>query len=393
MIYDFDTVVPREGTDSISLELMRQQTGRNDLIPLWVADMAFPTPPFVLRAIEHKLQQKILGYTLAPRAYYECIDAWERRRYGLAVAAETVHFVPGIVPGIFYAVNCFTEKGDGVMILTPVYHPFGNVTRGSGRRVVEAPMKIVHGRFAIDFEAVEQKLPQCKMLVLCNPHNPGGTSWTADEVARVVRLCKRHGVIVVSDEIHADMTFAPAKHVPTLMACPEARDVTITFLSPTKAFNLPGVVASHVVVADEALRRRFFTYLDVNDVGLGNVFAYDCVRACYSAEGEEWLAQMLAYVRENINYVAAFLAEHCPKIVPMIPEASYLVFLDNRTLGFATQQELVDFYTNDAGLYLNDGSIFGAPGAGFMRLNAGQPRSILTTAMHRLAAAYKQRGM
>lgn len=393
MIYDFDTVVPREGTDSISIELMKQQTGRNDLIPLWVADMAFPTPPFVIKAIEHKLQQKILGYTLAPQAYYESIDAWERCRYGLAIPAETLHFVPGIVPGIFYAVNCFTEKGDGVMILTPVYHPFGNVTRGSGRRVVEAPLKIVDGRFSIDFEAVEQKLPQCKMLVLCNPHNPGGTSWTADEVARLVRLCKRHGVIVVSDEIHADMTYAPAKHVPTLMACPEARDVTITFMSPTKAFNLPGVVASHVVVFNEALRRKFFTYLDVNDVGLGNVFAYDCVRACYSDEGEEWLAQMLEYVSGNIEYVARFLAEHCPKILPMIPEASYLVFLDNRKLGFATQQELVDFYTNDAGLYLNDGSIFGAPGTGFMRLNAGQPRSILTTAMHRLATAYTQRGM
>lgn len=389
MKYDFSTPIDRRGTGCVSVELMNKLTGREDLIPLWVADMDFATPPFVVDAVKHKLAQRILGYTCATESYYQSVIAWNSRRYNFDIPREALHYVPGIVPSIYYTVNCFTEKGDGVMIATPVYHPFGNIVRGSERRLVEVPMTLSGGRFSMDYNEMDRRLPECRMLILCNPHNPGGTSWTGDEIAQVARLCKKHNVLLVSDEIHADMTFGGHTHVPTAMSCPEARDITVTFMAPTKAFNLPGIIASHVIVLNPTLRRKFFTYLDLNDIGNGNVFAYDCVEACYSPEGEEWLSQMLEYVWGNIEYVDEFLKSNCPKIKAVKPEASFLVFLDNRELGFATQKELCDFYTNEAGLYLNDGEIFGAPGRGYMRLNVGQPRCIIEKAMHQLAEAYE----
>lgn len=391
MTYNFDTPVDRNNTDCVSVELMKQATGRNDLIPLWVADMDFPTPPFVIKAIGQKLKQQILGYTCAPESYFRCIMDWNKRRCGFDIPRNALHHVPGIVPGIYFAVNCLTEKGDKIMIETPVYHPFGNVTRGSGRTCVEVPLILDNGRYRMDYDEIDRLLPECKLFILCNPHNPGGTSWSRDELTRLVKLCKRHGVLIVSDEIHADMTFNETPHVPTAASCPEAEDITVTFMAPTKAFNLPGVVASHTIVVNPTLRRRFFTYLDSNDIGNGNVFAYKCVEACYSAEGEEWLTQMLRYVRGNIKFVTDFLAANCPKITAVKPEASFLMFLDNRRLNLASQQELTDFYTNDAALYLNDGAMFGKPGTGFMRLNVGQPRCIIEKAMNRLAAAYKKR--
>ena len=390
MTYDFDTPIDRAGSDCVSVEQMKQATGREDLIPLWVADMDFPTPPFVVKAIENKLKQRILGYTCAPESYFQSIIDWNIRRYNFSIPREALHYVPGIVPAIYFAVNCFTEKGDKIMTETPVYHPFGNVTRGSGRINVEVPLILEDGRYKMDYDEIDRLLPECKMLILCNPHNPGGTSWSKNELARLVKLCKKHGVIIISDEIHADMTFNAASHVPTVTSCPEAEEITVTFMAPTKTFNLPGVIASHTIVLNPTLRRKFFTYLESNDIGNGNVFAYDCVKACYSAEGEEWLAQMLDYVKGNIKFVTDFLAANCPKITAITPEASFLLFLDNRPLGLASQQELVDFYVNDAGLFLNDGAMFGKPGTGFMRLNVGQPRRIIEKAMHQLATAYQK---
>ena len=247
-------------------------------------------------------------------------------------------------------------------------------------------------RLDMDYENIDRRLPECKMLILCNPHNPGGTSWSEDELRRLADLCAKHHVIIVSDEIHADLTLAGHKHVMMASVSDTARDITVTMMAPTKAFNLPGVVASHTIIFNDSLRRRFFSYLDGNDLGLGNVFAYDCVCACYSAEGEEWLNEMLGYVQENISYVLSFLSQHCPKITAIRPEASFLVFLDNHKLGLESQKEIVDFYVNDARLFLNDGEMFGTPGRGYMRMNVAQPRCVIEKAMNQLAEAYRKRG-
>ncbi len=390
--YDFSRVIDRRGTDCVSIEGMKRLVGRSDLLPLWVADMGFATPPFVMEAIHKRLGQGILGYTIAPERYFEAIDRWNKRRFEFDTPEETVHYIPGVVPGLAFAINALTEKGDGIMIMPPVYHPFGHVIRASGRTLVEAPLKTDSGRFEMDFAAIERMLPLCRMVVLCNPHNPGGTSWTEDELRRLARLCASQGVTVVSDEIHADLTLGGRRHVPMAAASDAAYDITVTLMAPTKAFNMPGIVASHAIVFSDSLRRRYFGYLDGNDFGIGNVFAYDCVCACYSPEGEEWLGEMLEYVQGNIDCVTSFLEQHCPKIKAVRPEASFLVFLDNRGLGLASQKEITDFYINDARLFLNDGEMFGTPGRGYMRMNVAHPRSVIEEALNRLAEAYGKRG-
>lgn len=390
--YNFDKVIDRRGTDCISIAGMVRSTGRDDLIPLWVADMGFATPPFVMSAIRKRLEQSILGYTCPSARYYKAITAWNEKRFGFRIPANAIHFLPGIVPGLAYAVNALCEKGDGVMIMTPVYHPFSHVVKTSGRTLVEVPLILNNGRYRMDYETIDRRLPECKMLLLCNPHNPGGTSWPEEELGKLVELCARHNVLIISDEIHADLTLKGHRHVVTASTNDTAKNITVTFMAPTKAFNLPGVIASHAIIFNEELRSRFFHYLDGNDLGMGSVFSFDCVSACYSDEGEQWLGEMLDYVQGNINYVSDFLRDNCPGISAIRPEASFLVFLDNRALGLSSQKELVDFYIGDAGLFLNDGEMFGAPGRGFMRLNVAYPREIIEKAMHQLAAAYEKRG-
>ena len=392
MKYNFDEIVDRSHSDCVKIETMRKATHRDDLIPLWVADMDFRTPPFILEAIKKRLEQGILGYTSPCKGYYESIQWWLDRQYGLAIPTTDIHYIPGIVPGICYAVNCFTQPGDRVMIQPPVYHPFHNVVKACGRQLVTNPIIEKDGRFHMDFQDMERKLPGCKLFILCSPHNPRGIVWEKEELERLAELCYRHGVTVISDEIHADMTFLPYKHTPFIMASEKARTISVTFMAPSKAFNMPGVVASHVVVSDETLRNRFFSYLDENDLAFGNVFTFDCVKACYSPEGKIWLDEMLDYVRKNVDYVSSFLASRCPLIGSTRPEASFLMFLDNRKLGFATQEQLVNFYTEKAGLYLNDGSMFGTEGIGFMRLNVATPRAILEKAMNQLGKAYDEAG-
>lgn len=390
--YNFDKVIDRRGTDCISIAGMVRSTGRDDLTPLWVADMGFATPPFVMSAIRKRLEQSILGYTCPSARYYKAITAWNEKRFSFKIPASAIHFLPGIVPGLAYAVNALCEKGDSVMIMTPVYHPFRHVVKTSGRTLVEVPLILDDGHYRMDYETIDRRLPECKMLLLCNPHNPGGTSWSEEELGKLVELCAKHNVLIISDEIHADLTLKGHRHVVTASINDTAKNITITLMAPTKAFNLPGVIASHAIIFNEELRSRFFHYLDGNDLGMGSVFSFDCVSACYSDEGEQWLGEMLDYVQGNINYVSDFLRGNCPKISAIRPEASFLVFLDNRALGLSSQKELVDFYIDDAGLFLNDGEMFGAPGRDFMRLNVAYPREIIEKAMHQLAAAYEKRG-
>lgn len=391
MNYNFDERIDRRHTDCLKYEMMRTATGRDDLLPLWVADMDFRTPPFVTAAVERRLRQGILGYPYCPEAYAASVCHWLGRRHGLRVEPEAVHYVPGVVPGLAYAVAAFTEKTDGVLIQPPVYHPFHQVVRASGRRLVESPLRLTSaGRYDMDFDDLARKLPQCRLMLLCNPHNPGGFTWPAEVLRRLADMCRACGVTVVSDEIHADLTLPGYAHTPFASVSPEARDISITFGAPSKAFNMPGLVTAYCVVPQAELRARFFQFLDGNDLAFGNIFGYDAAMACYTPEGEEWLNQMLRYVDGNIRFTADFLRSHCPGVSMLRPEASFLVFLDNRGLGFSSQQELVDFYQHRARLYLNDGVMFGREAQGFMRLNVATPRAVLTEALGRLAAAVAQ---
>lgn len=386
--YNFDRHVNRTGTDSLKWDAVIQSTGNKNVHPLWVADMDFETPPFIYRAINKRLSYKVLGYTVPFKPYYDSIADWLGHRYGIRLNEGQIHFIAGIVPGLHHAICALTEKGDKVLIQTPVYHPFHHIIEINGRTKVESPLKIVDGRFEMDFGDLEEKLPHCRMMLLCNPHNPGGTVWKPEELARLAVLCKRHNVLVLSDEIHADMTHTGHKHIPFCKISGDAETNSITFMAPSKTFNMPGIVTSYCFTHNSGLSGKFYRFLDQADVTVGNSFAYDCLRACYTAEGEEWLKQMLRYVQDNITAVEQFLTENCPKIKPMKTEASFLVFLDNREMPFGNEEELVDFYLNGADMFLNEGSMFGHNGTMFMRLNVALPRQELLEALHGLKRAY-----
>ena len=386
MTYDFDKKIDRSGTSAIKLEGVKEIWGREDLIPLWVADMDFATAPFVTEAIRQRLDNPVLGYTAKPDSYYQAIINWNKSRYGLDVEKEMIHFVPGIVPGLGMALNTFTQPGDKVMIQPPVYGPFHWLNTRADRTLVTNPLKLVDGTYRMDMEAFREQIKGCKVFILCNPHNPGGIVWTEEELNEVAEICYEEGVLVFSDEIHADLTLPPHKHRPFAMVSEKARMNSVTFMSPSKAFNMPGLTASHALVFNSKLRRKFHAFLESCELNLGHVFAFLAVEAAYS-NGTEWLDQCLAYIQGNIDYVDAFLQEHTPKIKVIRPQASFLVWLDCCEMGLS-QEALVDFFVDKAHLALNDGTAFGQEGTGFMRLNVASPRSVIEQAMKQLAEAY-----
>lgn len=388
MKYNFDEVIDRTGTSAVKIDGMKEVWGRTDLIPFWVADMDFATPPFILDAICRRCEHPVLGYTVKPESYYQAIIGWVKRRYGMEITKEQLNYVPGIVPGLGMALNCFTAPGDKVMIMPPVYHPFAWLVRRNGRRLVECPLKLENGTYRMDLELFRRSIKGVRVFILCNPHNPGGVVWTKEELETIADICAEDNVIVFSDEIHADLTLPPYRHVPFAMISERAKTNSITFMAPSKAFNIPGMAASHTVIYHDGLRKRFQDYLETGELDMGHVLAYPAVEAAYT-KGDEWLEQCLAYVQGNIDYVDTYLQENLPEIKAMRPQASYLVWLDCRELGLS-HEALVDFFVSGAGLALNDGAMFGKEGEGFMRMNVGCPRSILEQAMKQLKDAYDQ---
>ncbi len=385
MKYNFDEVIERRGTDSVKWDGVKNIWGSDDLIPMWVADMDFRTPPFVIEALRKRLEHEILGYTFACEEWYTSIFDWLQRRHQWEVTREMLTFVPGIVRGQAFALQCFTNLGDKVMVMTPVYHPFFLVTERMGREVVYSPLDLYDGHYQIDFERFSKDIQGCKVLILCNPHNPGGRVWTVEELRRIAAICKDNGVLVISDEIHADLTLPPYKHYPFATVSEAAAQISLTFMAPSKAFNMPGLCSSYAIVVDEELRNRFQTFMEAGEFSEGHLFAYIGTAAAYM-HGEEWLEQMLDYIQGNIDFTDNYLKTYIPQIKMIRPQASYLVFLDCRALHL-NQEDLTILFSDKAHLALNDGRMFGKPGEGFMRLNIGCPRSVLEQALRQLAEA------
>lgn len=385
MTYDFDELLERRGTDSVKWDGVRDVWGRDDLLPLWVADMDFRTPPFVMDALQRQLSGGVLGYTRPCADWAPAICDWLLRRHGWQVETGWISFVPGIVRAQALALLCFTRPGDRVAVMNPVYHPFFLVTQRLEREVVFSPLVLRDGHYHIDYARLEQDLDGCRVLILCNPHNPGGRVWTEDELRRVADICHRRGVMVLSDEIHADLTLPGYRHHPFATVSPRAAAISLTFMAPSKAFNMPGLASSYAIAVDPGIRRRFQTFLEAGEFGEGHMLAYVGCAAAYR-EGEEWLGQLLDYIQGNIDFTEQFLKERIPAIGMIRPQASYLIFLDCRRLGLP-QPELVNLFVDKAHLALNDGTMFGRGGEGFMRLNVGCPRSVLRRALEQLEEA------
>ncbi len=385
---DFDKIIDRRHTNCVKHDGMAEFFGRDDLIPLWVADMDFEVCPAITEALRQRLEHPVFGYAVTPDSYWQSIIDWSESRHGLMVTKEEITFVPGIVRGLAMALLALTEKGDKVIIQQPVYHPFRHIIEGNGRKVVNNPLRIApDGSAKMDIALLERQIveEQAKMLILCNPHNPGGFVWSRETLASVAEVCARHGVIVASDEIHGDLEMFGHRYTPYLSVSDEARQTGISFSAPSKTFNIAGIVSSWCAVKNPTLRRRFFTWLTVNEFNSPTFVQTIATEAAYR-HGSQWLGEAIAYIEGNVLFVEKFLSERIPEIKPVRPQASFLVWLDCKGLGLQGR-ELADLFTAGAHLGLNDGEIFGPGGECHMRLNVGCPRSVLEQAMEQLAEA------
>lgn len=387
MKYNFDQLIDRRNSNAVKIDEMKDIWGRDNLIPMWVADMDFATPDFVVDAVKNRCEHPVFGYTVKHDGYYNSIINWVKNRYGMEVEKKHINYVPGIVAGLGMALNCFTSPNDKVVIMPPVYHPFAWLTTRNNRQLVECPMILENGEYRMNLELLKSIKKGVRVLILCNPHNPGGVVWKREELEELAEICAEDNILVFSDEIHADLTLPPHKHLPFAMVSEKAKNNSVTFMAPSKAFNMPGVAASHTVIYNDGLRSRFETCLEAGELNAGHVFAFPAVEAAYS-NGTEWLDQCIEYIQGNIDYVDSFLKENTPKIKAVRPMASYLIWLDCRELSL-NHEELNSFFADKAGLALNDGEMFGREGAGFMRMNVGTQRSVLERAMKQLAEAYK----
>ena len=389
MKYNFDEIVDRSRNRSAKYDEAGKKFGSQDVIPLWIADMDFKTAQPVIDALKARAEEGIWGYTSRPDSYYEAVCGWQKRRNGWDIDKSMISFNLGVVPALSSMVYVFTEPGDKVLIQTPVYSEFYDVTESWGREVVESPLKEQDGRWAIDFEDFEEKAKEAKIFFLCSPHNPLGIVWTREELERMCNICIANNVLIVSDEIHSDLVFHGKKHIPTATLSPEIATHVISCISGTKTFNLAGLQASATIFPNQKLKARFDKFWFNLDIHRNNAFSTIAMEVAFN-EGEEWLEQLLGYIGRTFEFIKDYCAANIPQVKPNVPDATYLVWLDCRGLGMGNE-ELRDFMIRKAGLGLNEGWSFGRSLSGFMRLNAACPRPVLEKAMEQLKHAVDER--
>lgn len=386
MRYDFDRYIERRGTGALKFDALKEWYGDENLLPMWVADMDFATPDFIVDALKARLEHPIFGYTLEPEHYRRAICNWIYERHQWKIEGQWISYIPGIVKGIAMAINSLLKPGDKIIIQPPVYHPFRMVAEHNGCQVVENPLReLADGGYEMDFEHLESVAEGCKMILLANPHNPVGILWTRETLVRLAEICCRHNIIVISDEIHSDMALWGGKHIPFASVSSAAASCSITFGTPSKTFNIAGIVTSYAIVPNEALREKFFGWMEGNELNHPDIFAPIATIAAFE-NGEAWRREMIEYVEGNILLVEHFLGEYIPQIVPIRPEASFLVWLDCRGLNMP-HSEVVSLFTERAKLALNEGAMFGEQGQCFMRLNVGTTRANLLSALESLKSA------
>jgi len=386
----FDTIIDRRNTDSLKYDFAARRGMPEDILPLWVADMDFRTPPCVIDALVEKSRHGIFGYSDTREDYFEALRQWFSGQFNWDIKPEWLVKTPGVVYAICTAIRSFTDEGDSVLIQEPVYYPFSGSVRANGRKLVVNKLVYSNGKYAIDFEYFEEKIisNRVKVFILCSPHNPVGRVWTKEELIRLGDICLKHGVLVVSDEIHADFIYQGHKHLVFSDLKPEFSEIAITCTAPTKTFNLAGLQISNIFIANQEIRRKFKREIARSGYSQPNIMGIVACRAAYTG-GREWLEELKEYLTGNLNYLRDFLGQRLPQIKLIEPEGTYLVWLDFSALGL-NDKELEDFIINQAGLWLDSGTMFGAGGEGFQRINIACPRAILEKALTQLEQAVKQ---
>ena len=388
---DFDTLIDRRGSGALKYDALLERFGRDDLTPLWVADMDFATPGFILDAIRDRLDHPVMGYTVEHPDYRPAIIDWLRSLHGVEVRPEWLSFIPGIVKGIAMAINCFLSPEDKVVVMPPVYHPFYLVPRAAGRQVVWNPLvREKDDYLRMDLEGLESLLDKdsrIRMLILSNPHNPVGIVWSRKDLKRLAEICASRGVIVISDEIHSEMVLPKTidkgkRHVPFYDVSDAARACSITFAAPSKTFNIAGIVSSYSIVPDDSMRRRFYSWLKAGEMDEPSIFSPIATVAAYR-EGSEWREEMLRYVEGNIDMVIDCLSHKLPCVRAVRPDAGFLVWLDCKGMN-VPHEKIVEYFRDKARLALNDGRMFGPGGDCCMRLNVAAPRAVIRKAIEDL---------
>lgn len=390
MQYNFDEIVDRRNTDCLKYDFAAERGKPADVLPLWVADMDFRTAPGIIERAVADAALGIYGYTESKDAYFQAVAAWYREYFGWNVERSWLVKTPGVVFAIGIAIQAFTERGDGVMIQQPVYYPFSEVIRDSGRTLVNNELALKDGHYEIDFEDFERRIERekVKLFVLCSPHNPVGRVWTAEELRRMGEICLRHGVKVVSDEIHSDFVYEGRRHHVFPTVDPAFQDVCIVCTAPSKTFNLAGLQVSNIFIPNAGLRRAFRRQMSAVGYSQVNMIGLHACQAAYET-GREWLEELKVYLKGNLDYVRAYLAEHLPQIKLIEPEGTYLIWLDFRALGLP-EEKLEHLIVHEAKLWLDSGAIFGLAGEGFERVNIACPRAVLKEALDRLYRAVNE---
>ncbi|MCF8371742.1 MAG: PatB family C-S lyase [Bacteroidales bacterium] len=386
MTYNFDQLIPRENTNAFKYDALSEIFGNKDAIPMWVADMDFHTPDFIVEALKKRLDHEIFGYTKRPDSFNNSLVQWVKKRHGWEIQPDWVSFSPGVVPACSMSVLAFTDPGDKVIVQPPVYFPFFSVVRENGRELVHNQLILKEGRYFMDFDDLEKKASEgAKMIIISHPHNPGGMVWGKEELMELGTIAEKYDMLILSDEIHSDLIFSPYRHIPMASLSAEIADRTITTMAPSKTFNLAGFSTSAMIISNEKLRKKYEKVLSTIHVGMGNIFGNIAFETAYTM-GEEWLGQLLVYLQRNIQFTTDFICNQIPGIKVIKPEATYMVWLDCRKLGMDAK-ELNRFLVHDAGLALSDGAMFGPGGEGFTRMNVACPMEVLEKALRNLKSA------
>jgi len=389
MKYNFDEIVNRDHTNSIKYDYRKILFGKSDVIPFWVADMDFKTPDFIINALKKRLDHEIFGYTLISEELKHVIIDWLYERHQWEVKPEWITINPGVVPTLAFCVLSYTKPGDQVIVQPPVYFPFFYVIENNGRKILNNPLKLQDGRYHMDFNDLKRKINnRTKMILLCNPHNPGGSVWKEEELDELAEICHKQQIIIISDEIHSDLMLTGHRHIPMASINTKTSDCTVTCLSSSKTFNTAGLAISYTVISNPNLRSGLSNMLNDFHLSYGNTAGLVATEAAYR-HGSAWLNQMLEYVEGNIAWLAEFLKNHLPMIKMIQPEATYLVWLDFRELGL-TGKELKHLLIQKAGIGFSEGTLFGFGGEGFQRMNVACPRSLIIKGMDQLKRTLNQ---
>lgn len=383
---DFNRIHNRKKTNSYKWDQIGKLFGSEDILPLWVADMDFESPPAVKEAVQRRAAHGIYGYTFKPESYTNAIIGWFARRHNWELKSDWLSDSPSVVTSLSLAVDLLSEPGSKVILQSPVYYPFYDVIRNNGREIVKNPLILRNGQYEMDYEHLETVMKDgARLLLLCNPHNPGGRVWSREELLKLGELCLRYGVTVVSDEIHCDLVLPGHRYTPFASLSPEIADITLTCLAPTKTFNMPGLQISFIAASNKRIKKLFDARIKTLSLHMTGYFAPDAVVAAYE-HGDAWLDELLQYVQGNVEYAQQYFHEHLPAIDVIRPQGTYLMWFDCSSLGLSVD-ELKQLMYQEAKVAFNEGSTFGSEGAGFLRINLACPRSILHEALERFCTA------